>query len=131
MGDGWVLMVTTWGEQLLVVRVTTVRARLTCRPDDTRATCRPRTGLLVFVCRYCLTCAGGVSATCTAPPPMIAPPQVQAHNFAKAIRTDIVFSFSDQEAWLRPSIHNRGRVSVPICKASQNKALISIPLTLI
>jgi hypothetical protein len=26
---------------------------------------------------------------------MIAPPQVQAHNFAKAIRTDIVFSLSD------------------------------------
>ncbi|WP_206185914.1 hypothetical protein [Sphingosinicella sp. BN140058] len=32
---------------------------------------------------------GGFSATCTAPPPMIAPPQVQAHNLAKAIRTDI------------------------------------------
>jgi hypothetical protein len=25
----------------------------------------------------------------TAPPPMIAPPQVQAQSFAKAIRTDI------------------------------------------
>ena len=33
--------------------------------------------------------AGGFSATCTAPPPMIAPPAVQAHSFAKAILTDI------------------------------------------
>ena len=32
---------------------------------------------------------GGLSATCIAPPPMTAPPQVQAHNFAKAIFTDI------------------------------------------
>src|SRR3546814_5260324 len=41
--------------------------------------------LLIFV-----RCAGrGDSAICTAPPPMIAPPQAQAHNLAKAIRTDI------------------------------------------
>ena len=33
--------------------------------------------------------AGGFSATWTAPPPMIAPPAVQAHSFAKAILTDI------------------------------------------
>jgi hypothetical protein len=33
--------------------------------------------------------AGGFSTTWTAPPPMTAPPQVQAHNFAKAILTDI------------------------------------------
>jgi hypothetical protein len=33
--------------------------------------------------------AGGFSTTWTAPPPMTAPPQVQAHNFAKAIFTDI------------------------------------------
>jgi len=29
------------------------------------------------------------SATCTAPPPMTAPPQAQAHSFAKAIFTDM------------------------------------------
>src|SRR3546814_16779649 len=41
--------------------------------------------LLIFV-----RCAGrGDSAICTAPPPMIAPPQAQAHNLDKAIRTDI------------------------------------------
>ena len=33
--------------------------------------------------------AGGFSATWTAPPPMIAPPQVQAQSLAKAILTDI------------------------------------------
>jgi hypothetical protein len=32
---------------------------------------------------------GADSATWTAPPPMIAPPQAHAHSFAKAIRTDI------------------------------------------
>jgi hypothetical protein len=32
---------------------------------------------------------GGLADTCTAPPPMIAPPHVQAHNFAKAIFTDM------------------------------------------
>jgi hypothetical protein len=32
---------------------------------------------------------GGFSATCTAPAPMAAPPAVQAHNFARAILTDI------------------------------------------
>ena len=40
----------------------------------------------------CLTIAGrsgAVSATWTAPPPMIAPPQVQAQSFARAILTDI------------------------------------------
>jgi hypothetical protein len=36
--------------------------------------------------------AAGASVTCTAPPPINAPPQVQAHNFAKAIRTDIVLT---------------------------------------
>ena len=33
---------------------------------------------------------GGFSATCTAPPPMTAPPQVQAQSFARAILTDII-----------------------------------------
>jgi len=40
---------------------------------------------------YC-TCAAGASATCTAPPPITAPPAAQADNFARAIRTDISFA---------------------------------------
>lgn len=40
-----------------------------------------------------LTMAGleiGFSATCTAPPPTTAPPQVQAQSFARAILTDMI-----------------------------------------
>src|SRR3546814_13877421 len=41
------------------------------------------------------TCARafGTSVICIAPLPMIAPPQVQAQSLARAIRTDIGFSF--------------------------------------
>jgi len=35
------------------------------------------------------TAGRALSATWTAPPPMIAPPAVQAHNLASAIRTDM------------------------------------------
>jgi hypothetical protein len=34
--------------------------------------------------------SGGFSVTCTAPPPITAPPAVQAQSFAKAIFTDII-----------------------------------------
>jgi hypothetical protein len=63
-----------------------------------RATRRTRLARLAFAhclagaAFACLTKAGrwgGFSDTWTAPPPMIAPPQVQAQSFAKAIRTDI------------------------------------------
>ena len=43
-----------------------------------------------FACFTIAGRAGGFSETWTAPPPMMAPPQVQAHNFAKAILTDII-----------------------------------------
>ncbi|WP_293980254.1 hypothetical protein [Sphingobium sp.] len=48
-----------------------------------------RGAALVLAFELWTTAGRALSATCTAPPPMIAPPQVQAHNFAKAIRTDI------------------------------------------
>jgi hypothetical protein len=35
---------------------------------------------------------GGFAVTWTAPPPMIAPPHVQAQSFARAILTDITAS---------------------------------------
>jgi len=38
--------------------------------------------------------SGGFSRTCTAPPPITAPPAVQAQSFAMAIRTDIPDLFS-------------------------------------
>jgi hypothetical protein len=36
---------------------------------------------------------GAVSATYTVPPPITAPPQVQAQSFAKAMRTDMMSHF--------------------------------------
>ncbi len=60
--------------------------RRTCRCFGAAA--RARIGFALA----CLTMAGragGFSATWTAPPPTTAPPTVQAHSFARAIRTDI------------------------------------------
>ena len=62
-------------------------ARVTVRRTTRRVTARRTWGRL-----SCFTIAGlggGFSATWTAPPPMIAPPTVQAQSFAKAILTDI------------------------------------------
>src|SRR3546814_11409092 len=77
MGAACVAIVTSPGAQAVVVTVRRIRS----------AACSFGACfmLLIFV-----RCAGrGDSAICTAPPPMIAPPQAQAHNLAKAIRTDI------------------------------------------
>jgi hypothetical protein len=46
---------------------------------------------------------GGFSATWTAPPPRIAPPAVQAHNFARAILTDIATYPVQGRDTVRPS----------------------------
>src|SRR3546814_14162728 len=77
MGAACVAIVTSPGARAVVVTVRRIRL----------AACSLGACfmLLIFV-----RCAGrGDSAICTAPPPMIAPPQAQAHNLAKAIRTDI------------------------------------------
>lgn len=63
----------------------TVR-RTTRRSPPPRRTCAVR----AFACLMIAGRCGGFSATWTAPPPRIAPPAVQAHNFARAIRTDII-----------------------------------------
>src|SRR3546814_16729128 len=73
MGAACVAIVTSPGAQAVVVTVRRIRS----------AACSFGACfmLLIFV-----RCAGrGDSAICTAPPPMIAPPQAQAHNLAKAI----------------------------------------------
>lgn len=72
--------VTTCGWQVVVLVVTT-RLR-TCATG--------RTACLVMWRLIDTRSAACVSATCTAPPPMIAPPHAHAHNFAKAIRTDMI-----------------------------------------
>jgi hypothetical protein len=58
-----------------------------------------------------LTMAGremGFSATCTAPPPITAPPQVQAQSFARAILTDMIrtlFWCWRRIIWISPNNH--------------------------
>lgn len=81
-------MVTVW------LGVTTHSVRRTVRRTVRRcclaAALRCTVGAgFAFACLTIAGRAGGFSATWTAPPPRMAPPQVQAHNFAKAIRTDI------------------------------------------
>jgi hypothetical protein len=70
-----------------------VRASLRTRLVRTRAIGRSVALLAVLTFAFAfLMIAGramGFSATWTAPPPMIAPPHVQAQSFAKAIFTDI------------------------------------------
>lgn len=57
-------------------------------------TCRGATAFLPLTLLICTTAGRGVAATCTAPPPMMAPPQAAAQSFARAILTDIIFSFT-------------------------------------
>jgi len=77
--------VTVGGGQTVRVVVTTRRT------FAARRTATLRTMRLVFL--TCATRGLADSATCTAPPPITAPPHAQAHSFAKAIRTDIAFPF--------------------------------------
>jgi hypothetical protein len=76
---------------------TTQAVRASRRTRFTRfdlARCRTATGACAraFACLMMAGRSGGFAATWTAPPPMTAPPQVQAHNFAKAILTDITLT---------------------------------------
>ena len=81
-GGDWVETVTTVGSQVRGAGRNRVRAA-------TRSTGR-RTGF--FAMRFLLNSVRGLelSATCTAPPPTIAPLAATAASFAKAIRTDMV-----------------------------------------
>ena len=93
MGGSGIVCVTTCvcGVSVRMMRlvVTTRRTRLT----GLRAAWRLRTTGLQGVQDGALrTCAAaGTSAIFIAPLPMMAPPQVQAHSLARAIRTDIRF----------------------------------------
>ena len=91
IGTGGALAtVTIAGGQVVVVVVVTIRRRGAREATSVRLTIRLAT--LCFTV-FCLTTAArGRSATCTAPPPITAPPHAQAQSFAKAIRTDMIFS---------------------------------------
>lgn len=94
-----------WGAgSQVVVRVTTRRMRLTCRgalamrrvARTGALTCLGAATLACFT--YCGLFVLGLSATCTAPPPISAPPAAKAASLAMAIRTDMVFSLSSTGA---------------------------------
>ena len=84
-GTGVLAMLNAGGGQMVRVVVTTRRT------FAARRTATWRTIRLVFL--TCATRGLADSATCTAPPPITAPPHAQAHSFAKAIRTDITLPF--------------------------------------
>ncbi len=78
----------------IVRRVTTRRTRCTLRARATwrcgrAARCTTRDRVFATAQQLLADARTGVDDTCTAPPPISAPPQVQAHSFARAIRTDI------------------------------------------
>ena len=96
MGGSGIVCVTTCccGVAVRMMRlvVTTRRIRLT----GLRAAWRLRTTFLPTQGEQDLTVwarALGTSVICIAPVPISAPPQVQAQSLARAIRTDIGFSF--------------------------------------
>jgi len=116
-----VTVTTAGGHSALVV--VTVRRTTRVRAGWVRA-CRTT--------RFFAICGTGgraacVSATCTAPPPTIAPPHAQAQSFAKAIRTDMVIPPLDLPRPRRPG-------SAVACTRSnalrvQNKPLRASALT--
>jgi hypothetical protein len=64
---------------------------------------------------------GGFSATWTAPPPIIAPPAVQAQSFAKAILTDITTILFLAEQMMKMAVHQYPSAGVAVtsgCKHS-------------
>jgi hypothetical protein len=75
--------VTVCGWQATCVVVTT-------RLRTWRATTGRATACLITLRLIGVRLAAWVSATCTAPPPIMAPPHAQAQSFAKAIRTDMI-----------------------------------------
>jgi hypothetical protein len=107
----WLATVTTVGAQTVRVVVVTTR-RFGFVTDATR-TGRCTTRLVILV----LTVRLGVSAICTAPPPITAPPQAHAHNFAKAIRTDIS-SLSRCWRWRQIPVHGTAMPYPTKCKTN-------------
>ncbi len=97
-GRGIIWVVTVWAPApalRVIVRlvVTTRRTRFTVRLGAAAWRERALCALALAGLPLYTLAAAGTSATCIAPVPISAPPQVQAHNFARAILTDISFSF--------------------------------------
>lgn len=118
-GTGVLAMLIAGGGQMVRVVVTTRRT------FAARRTATWRTIRLVFL--TCATRGLADSATCTAPPPITAPPQAQAHSFAKAIRTDITLPFCRPAHLPGMPRHYGQGAAIPTV---QNKGLSSIILTI-
>jgi hypothetical protein len=104
--------VTVCGVQAVVVRVvTTLRRTVLCGTTACLMTCR------LIETRS----AAWVSATWTAPPPMIAPPQAQAHSFAKAIRTDMSVTSSLLARCRSPNPGFDNEPSLPFSRKAETK----------
>jgi len=111
---GALATVTMAGAQAVVRVVTTRRMRGRATAPIWRGTTR-LVIVLVWIARF------GRSATWTAPPPMIAPPQAHAHNLAKAIRTDILkVSLVADAQTTSDRVHG---TRTPCSHKAQNKAL--------
>jgi len=102
------------------VRLMILRTRLVVRGVSfaTRFTVLTGCGVLaIFTMRYSVF-ADWVSATCTAPPPMIAQPAAQADNFARAILTDIsvalFVSVLELPSWLGAAFHLPPTTQTPV-----------------
>lgn len=112
-GAAWLATVTTVGGHTVLVRVTT---RVTTRVGAGRGAARLEMARLVIarlvMVRFCAD-----SATCTAPPPMTAPPQAHAHSFANAILTDMPHHSSPRTsmrsvaAAYRTVLHHQGETN--------------------
>lgn len=99
-GAAWLATVTTVGAQTVLVRVT---MRLTIRFGAGRAATRLVMARFV-IARFVISRFCDDSATCTAPPPMTAPPQAHAHSFANAIFTDMPHHSSQKAPTAYPKI---------------------------
>ncbi|VWX59628.1 hypothetical protein [Sphingorhabdus sp. 109] len=109
-GAGVWAIVTTDGWQAVVVLVTVRLVRFILRAGSPFLIARARSGFFFDI--FLTYGAAGASETCTAPPPISAPPQVQAHNFAKAIRTDIIYLSSASDIIKQQA----SRSLAPVCR---------------
>jgi len=112
------------GSQVVVVRVITRRMRLTWRGGAIRrAWCgaaRLACGAATLAClTYCGFEVFGASATCTAPPPISAPPAAVAASFTRAVRTDINLSLVRGRWSMPPRGESRRQSTAPPWRSAE------------
>jgi hypothetical protein len=86
--------------------------------------------LIILACFTKAGREGGFSATWTAPPPMIAPPQVQAQSLARAILTDMTAHLVSRFRCVAESPGWKIGVGIELHAQMQRKALSASALTM-